>query len=454
VSDRYTWSRDGTRVAFVVGDSLFAYSADNGEPELLSVHAVETSAPHSLAWSPDGRLLAYVNRNLYWRFSVNVANASIWILDADGGEPVPVTDEAHLNVSPQWLPDSRHLLFVSNRDGPRGIYVVEVGPEGPRGTPRSVLSSSDPHSISVSADGRRLAFAKFPGAQNIWAVPIPQAGVVSIRAAVPVTAGTQVVESHSLSPDGEWIVFDSNRRGEFDIYKQPLEGGSQQLIADITGHAFAPDWSSVGAEIAFYARSEKTGGGGEVFVLSGSGGAPEQLTDFPGNDDFPDWSPDGLAIAYHSMGPQGAGPQGIWLVSRDSLSLPWNDPVQLTDFGCALPDWAPDGASLVCRTEAGWVRVSEDAEVLSRYDPTTAGIQSFTNLQFSSDGSRLYVVGAQEDGSRGVWWIPVDGGDATKVVAFDDPSLTVAGYLTVGPEDLYLTISEYESDIWVMDLDW
>jgi len=53
-----------------------------------------------------------------------------------------------------------------------------------------------------------------------------------------------------------------------------------------------------------------------------------------------------------------------------------------------------------------------------------------------------------------MWWIPANGGDATKVVAFDDPSRTVFEGLTVGPEDLYFTISEYESDIWVMDLEW
>jgi len=238
----YAWSRDGMRVAFALRDSIFAYSADNGEPELLGVHGTGRTA-HSLAWSPDGRLIAYVNGNHYWRTSANVNSASIWILDATGGDPVPVTDEEHMNVSPQWLPDSRHLLFVSNRDGPRGIYVVEVGPEGPRGPPRSVLSSSDPHSISISADGRRLAYAKFTAAQNIWSIPIPRSGSVSISNAVPVTTGNQVIENHSLSPDGEWIVFDSDIRGQFDIYKQPLAGGRQQLVADITGDEYDPDWS-------------------------------------------------------------------------------------------------------------------------------------------------------------------------------------------------------------------
>jgi tricorn protease-like protein len=99
--------------------------------------------------------------------------------------------------------------------------------------------------------------------------------------------------------------------------------------------------------------------------------------------------------------------------------------------------------------------VSREGEVLARYDPSAAGLQSFSRLRFSPDGSRVYVVATHEDGSEGVWWIPADGGDAKKVVAFDDPSLGVAGFqLTVGSEDLYLTIAEHESDIWVMDLDW
>ena len=319
--------------------------------------------------------------------------------------------------------------------------------------------ASDPHSISIAADGRRLAYSKFTVAQNIWSIPIPQAGVVSIKSAVPVTEGNQVIELHSLSPDGEWIAFDSKRRGENDIYRQRLDGGDQELVAEVTGDAYAPDWSPNGAEIALNSGSlGEIGSMGEVLVASVDGGTVEQLTNFPGREAQPDWSPDGLAIAFQSDGPQGVGPANIWIVSRDSVGVPWGDPVQLTDFGCALPDWAPDGGSLVCNAVGGewngWARVTRDGEVVSRHDPSTAGIQSFSSLKFSSDGSRIYFRATHENGSRGVWWVPATGGDATKVVAFDDPSLTVFEAITVGSENLYLTISEYESDIYVMDLEW
>ena len=450
----YAWSPDGTRVVFAVEDSIFAYSADNPEPKLLGVHTVDTWDPHSFVWSPDERMIAYVNGNSHWRTSANVANASIWILDADGGQPVPVTDEEHLNVSPQWLPDSRHLLFVSDRDGSRGIYVVEVGPEGPKGTTRSVLPSSDPHSISISADGRRLAYSKFTVRQNVWSIPMPASRSISLRddlgEAIPITTGNQVIESFSLSPDGEWIAFDSDRRGEFDIYKQRLEGGEPELVTDIEGHAYAPLWSPAGTEFAFHSDlSTGTGSGGEVWVASVDGSALEQLTDFHGQDSHPIWSPDGLAIAFDS----GEGVRGsIWMVSRDKVGMPWSDPVQLTDFSCGQHDWIPDDSGVLCLRRDEATVVSREGSILAHL-PTPAGMVLMYWPKFSPDGSRVYFRGWHEDGSTGIWWMPADGGDATQVVAFDDPSMTVFG-IAVREGHFYFAFSEYESDIWVMDLDW
>ena len=189
-----------------------------------------------------------------------------------------------------------------------------------------------------------------------------------------------IVLSLDLSPNVEWIAFSGDLHGGSDIYKVPLAGGSPQLVADITADAFAPDWSPDGTEITVFAGRSSP----EVFVVSADDGTPEQLTDFPGFDVFPHWSPDGLAIAFMSEGPQRVGIWDIWIVSRDSVGLPWSEPVQLTDFGCADPEWAPDGASVACllTEELVWVRVSGDGEVLSRYDASDAGLQSIDRTRF------------------------------------------------------------------------
>jgi Tol biopolymer transport system component len=435
-------------VALSRGDSIFAYSTGDTEPQLLGVHTLNPLGLHSFAWSPDGQLLAYVNANPQWRYSGNLWNSSIWIIDANGGEPVAITSVEHMNLSPQWLPDGRHILFVSNRDGPRGIYLVEVGPDGPLGDVQSVASSSDPHSISLSRDGKKLAYSKFQLIQNIWSIPIPRSEVLSIRDAQPVTTGNQVIETHDLSPDGRFITFDGSRLGNADIYRMPLEGGTAQLIADLPGDAFSPVWSPDGTEIAFQGATPGTKNG--LFVVPANGGDPRLIADFPGAEGSPAWSPDGLHIAFHSQGPQGSDPNAIWTVSRERVGDAWGDPVRLTDFRCIFPDWAPDGESLVCDAGSELVIVSKTGEAVTRFDPQMPSRKP----RFSPDGSEVYFL-VQRGPAPGVWSFPVTGGEATQLVAFDDPSLSVYGFaLTVGPDRFYLSISEYESDIYVMDLEW
>ena len=451
------WNRlspDGSRVVYSRRDSIFAYAADHGEPELLGVHRdrVRPGELHAFDWSPDGRRIAYVNGNSTWWSSANVENSSIWVLDAEGGEPVRVTDDEHLNMSPQWLGDSRRLLFVSDRDGPRRVYAVEIGPDRPLGSPGSVSGASDPHTISVSADGRKLAFSKFTTRQNIWSVPVPGSGQVSVRAATPITSGNQIIETHSLSPEGEWIAYDSDIRGEFDLYKMPLEGGTPDLIVDISGTVYKPTWSPDGTEFAFYGQPQGAASA-DVFVVPAAGGAPEPLTGFPGIDGHQAWSPDGLVLAFMSQGPEGLGAFTIWTVSRDSVGGRWSEPVQLHDTPCLYPAWAPDGEDLVCDARADLVRVSRGGEVLARLVTSSAVVRPRFPV-FSPDGSRIYFHGVQEDGSQGIWWIPPEGGIPTKVVALDDPAVRLFGPLTVDLERLYFVLAEYDSDIWVLDLDW
>jgi len=316
-----------------------------------------------------------------------------------------------------------------------------------------VAGPSDPHSISISADGTRLAYAKFPVEQNIWSIPIPQTGTASISDAIPVTTGNQVIEQHGLSTDGEWIVFDSDIQGEFGIYKQRIDGGVPQLVAEIAGNAYDPDWAPDGTEVVFSGGSESA-----IRIVSADGGIPERLTSFPGMNGNPNWSPDGLTIVFVSGGPERGAGWRNWVVTRDSAGAAWNEPVQVTDFFCLWPDWAPDGMSFVCasRSDRLWdqlVRVSRTGDVLARH-PMSARLVQGIHPRFSPDGSRIYFHGTEEDGAEGVWWIPAGGGEARKMVAFEHPSLTALGWPTIGRENIYLTIAEYESDIWVMDLEW
>ena len=91
------------------------------------------------AISPDGKEVAYT---------------------AGFGIEMHIYVRGSLNVSPAWLPDSRQLLFVSNRGGPRDVYVVRVHGTGrPVGDPVRITTGLNPHSISLSSDGTVAAYS-------------------------------------------------------------------------------------------------------------------------------------------------------------------------------------------------------------------------------------------------------------------------------------------------------
>ena len=445
------WSPDGSRVAFSITDTIFVSSAADTTPRLITVDSSGRAILHSLAWSPDGRRIAYVNGNPEWRNSGNAGQSFVRIVSAEGGPPQEVVADEHLNVSPTWL-DDRHLLFVSDRDGPRAVYVVEVGPHGRRGEPHLVPGIGDPHSISYSVSAHTLAYAKFTLRQNIWSYPLGRSGPVSIRDGTPVTSGNQVIETHEISPDGRWLAFDGNRRGTSDIYKMPVGGGDAVQLTSLPGNEKVPRWSPDGREIAFHAVG--SAGVVRVMVVPAEGGTPSLVT--TGQGWYPSWSADGLLIAFQSYR---TGQLRAWVISRDSVGGAWHEERQFGDF--RFCEAVPHVSGLLCSSGSGYLALEspEGREIWRRPIWRASGLAEPGGLnRYARDGRTMYVDGTHRDGRVGVWALPLQGGSARLVVASDDPALAwpafVGSPISVGRDRLYLTVSEYESDIWVAKLRW
>jgi Tol biopolymer transport system component len=236
------WSPDGSRIAYALRNAIWVHTLAQGQTVKIAEHPFPT---HSLAWSADGARIAYVVENPSFLFAMpalgNIAPSAIWVVAGGGGKAVQLTDRVHLNMSPTWMPDSKNLLFVSNRNGRRDIYQLALRDSGqPAAPPVQLTTGLNAMNISISRDGSKLAYTVLNHEANIWSIPIPAHPPVSASAAIPVTTGNQAIEGIAVSRDGQWLAFDSDRSGNQDIYRMPVAGGEIEQLTTNPADDFLP----------------------------------------------------------------------------------------------------------------------------------------------------------------------------------------------------------------------
>ncbi len=123
------WSEDGRELLAVVyrqgGNYLATISTTDGA--MRNVHDLGLEAPEVARLSPDGRWVAY------HKLAAGLATHDVVVAATDGSSMHTVVDHPANDLLPVWTPDGRHLLFVSDRTGTLGAWVVEVVDGEPRG---------------------------------------------------------------------------------------------------------------------------------------------------------------------------------------------------------------------------------------------------------------------------------------------------------------------------------
>ncbi len=115
-----------------------------------------------------------------------------------------------------------------------------------------------------------------------------------------------------VSPDGQKIVFTSDRFGNAEIWTSPADGSGQPFqLTRLRQISDRSDWSPNSQRIAFSSIIE---GNSEVYVVDAEGGEPKRLTNNPESDGSPSWSHDGRWI-YFNSGRSGTGQ--IWRMSPE-----------------------------------------------------------------------------------------------------------------------------------------
>jgi len=163
-----SWSPDGRLVAFSATkggfSDLFLYDLDRDTLRQITSDAFADLHP---AWSPDGSRIAFATDRFSTDLSLLKAGRyGLAILDPATGriEPVPTFDRGK-SINPQWAPDGRHVVFLSDRTGLTNVYVVDVTSGRltqltDLNTGASGITPLSP-ALSTSIDARRLVFSAY-----------------------------------------------------------------------------------------------------------------------------------------------------------------------------------------------------------------------------------------------------------------------------------------------------
>ena len=369
-----SWSPDGRHLAFsstAPGQPcrIDELSVDDLSVRQLTSPPVPSTGDWDAQFSPDGRSIAFI------RNTKDVED--IYVMPAAGGNPRRVTFDNRLMSGLAWTPDSKELVFSSNRGGMSwGLWRIGVADGG---TPeRLSVGSERAYMPTISLRGNRLAYASGSWNENIWRVALGP-GHKGGKPEKFITSSMSE-EGPQYSPDGKHIVFQSTRSGSFEIWRADADGSNLVQLTSFGGPLTGtPRWSPDNRQISFDSRP---GPHANVHIISADGGPPRRLVNDSADDGVASWSRDGRWLYFAS------NRTGTWQVWKRPLD--GGQPVQITKNG------------------------------------------GFSPLE-ASDGKSIYYTHFDE---QGVWQTPVDGGPETRILD-KEPFGGYWGYFTVGRDGLY-----------------
>lgn len=242
------WSPDGTKISFIrrtgtgLTERVFVMNADGSDqhplqPDLPPGYDSE-EAP---AWSPDGKLMAYV-AYVADPMPSERKDRPLVLVNEDGTNPRKLTPDGWVAAAPRFTPDGEHIIFRGYPDPVRDDFGQTQG--------ESALYITD----LKGENTERLAFGDFG------------------------------LPPDAISPDGRFVAFPFH-----GLYTMRVSSGELTRLSDMT--AVDATWSADGPTVLFTAYPDWPNPDAAIFGIDVSRDAgPDRLTPLGRGDSDPDWA--------------------------------------------------------------------------------------------------------------------------------------------------------------------
>src|SRR5262245_3829507 len=311
-------SPNGDRFAFMRGYQtqlectlMLANVDGSGEQKLVTRKYPDSfSNRPGLAWSPNGEIIscsAFING-----YGLGESIIAVRVTD---GKQWQISSRKWFSVYDMaWLTDGSGLIIRARdqAEGPQSQFWLLSYPDGEARKLTNELGNYE--GVSLAANPDMLVTVKVDYSLGIWVVPYGKAGPPK-----QITSRTNIDEGSSgiaWTPDDK-ILYASTESGNFDIWIVDADGGAKQQLTADAGQNFYPSASPDGRYVVF---NSDRGGVSDIWRMDINGSNLKRLTRGHGAW-YSNYSRDGRSMVYLND----SSGQTVWKAPIDG-----GDPLQLT----------------------------------------------------------------------------------------------------------------------------
>jgi len=430
IDSNITFAPDAKRFAYVRYNSpelgryqLLIHNLDTGEDKALIEDKISAGL-RDPAWSPDGKTIACTTFNL-----PNALSGLVAIDLASGKQTVFARSESNAIQNPNWLPDGRSLLVISQFNGAQ-IATVSY----PEGKIEPITRDTNSYGgLSLAADGHTFVSVMNETHADIFVGPASAASQNDFKR---ISAGAPIF-NFTWTTDGKLVASLDGTLDQINPDTGEKTGvGSQPGVVAIN-----PSACGDGKYIVYTGVTTKGATSLSVWRMDAGGGNFKQLT--TGKiDQNPVCSPDGKWVVYQNALDDGA---------LSKISIDGGESVKLSpELAASGLDFSRDGKRI---TFAQFEHSSGHIEKLAIISMETSKVEKSMEfqqprngaVQFAPDGKAV-VYSFANKGVDNLWRQPLDGSAGKQITNFDSEFIPQFRYSMDGSR-LALSRGHTDSDV-------